>query len=194
MKPSETIIVRLDSVEQLLEPCPPSPFRQRLLREEAEQFLVERVTALPRKAPVKLLITLPETERGEEQKVTDAVHEDFSFRRIQAEKELHRTRRFGWRSLVVALIFLTAAMLLVQLMKRYLPMGNLMSVMVEGLTVFAWVALWRPGELLLYDWYPFKRDVRLYRKLEKSEIHFSYDTQEEKPARQMANPPAALSP
>ena len=164
------------------------------MREEAEQFLVERVTALPRKASVKLLIALPETQCGNEQRVTDAIHEDFNFRRIQAEKELHRTRRFGWRSLVVALIFLTAAMLLVQLMKRYLPMGNLMSVMVEGLTVFAWVALWRPGELLLYDWYPFKRDVRLFRKLEKSEIHFSYDTQEEKPARQMANPPAALSP
>ena len=82
MNPSETIIVRLDSVEQLLEPCPPSPFRQRLLREEAEQFLVERVTALPRKAPVKLLIALPETECGEEQKVTDAIHEDFNFRRI----------------------------------------------------------------------------------------------------------------
>jgi hypothetical protein len=44
MKPSETIIVHLDSVEQLLEPCPPSPFRQRRLREEGEQFLVERVS------------------------------------------------------------------------------------------------------------------------------------------------------
>jgi hypothetical protein len=132
MKPSETIIVRLDSVEQLLEPCPPSPFRQRLLREEAEQFLVERVTALPRKAPVKLLIALPETERGEEQKVTDAIHEDFNFRRVEAEKELHRTRRFGWRSLVVALIFLTATMLLVQLMKRYLPMGKNVRVLVLG--------------------------------------------------------------
>ena len=54
-------------------------------------------------------------------------------------------------------------------------MGNLVSVLVEGLTVFAWVALWRPGELLLYEWYPFKRDARLFRKLEESEIRFSYD-------------------
>jgi hypothetical protein len=132
MNPSETIIVRLDSVEQLLEPCPPSPFRQRLLREEAEQFLVERVTALPHKASVKLLIALPETQCGNEQRVTDAIHEDFNFRRIQAEKERHRTRRFGWRSLVVALIFLTATMLLVQLMKRYLPMGKNVRVLVLG--------------------------------------------------------------
>ena len=80
-------------------------------------------------------------------------------------------------------------MLLIQLMKRYLPMGNLMSVLVEGLTVFAWVALWRPGELLLYEWYPFKRDVRLFRKLEKSEIRYSYDTKKEKSAPQMQTLP-----
>lgn len=69
-------------------------------------------------------------------------------------------------------------MLAVQLMKRYLPPGNFLSVITEGLTVFAWVALWRPGELLLYDWYPFKRDARLFRKLEQSEIRFSYENKE----------------
>src|SRR4051812_23437672 len=105
MKPSETIIVRLDSVEQLLEPCPPSPFRQRRLREEAEPFFVERLTALPRKAREKLLIAPPKTEGEKEQRLTDGVHEDFNSRLIKAEKKFHPPRRFGWRSLVVALIF-----------------------------------------------------------------------------------------
>lgn len=63
-------------------------------------------------------------------------------------------------------------MLIVQLMKRYLPEGNLVSLLTTGLTVFAWVALWRPGELLLYEWYPFKRDARLFRKLEEFEVRF----------------------
>jgi hypothetical protein len=171
-KRSENITILLDKVEQLLEPCPPSPFRRRRLRKEAEQYLIERVTALPRKAPAKLLISLPETERGNEGNVIDAVHQDFHFRRLEAEKKLRRIRCFGWRSLVVALIFLTVAMLVVQSMRRYLPVGSFLSVIIEGLTVFAWVALWRPGELLLYEWYPFKRDARLFRKLEESEISF----------------------
>jgi hypothetical protein len=83
--------------------------------------------------------------------VIDAIHQDFNFRRVEAENKLQRIRRFGWRSLVIALVFLSVAMLAVQLMKRYLPPGNFLSVITEGLTVFAWVALWRPGELLLYD-------------------------------------------
>jgi hypothetical protein len=70
----------------------------------------------------------------------------------------------------------TAAMLMVQLMKRYLPPVTAVFVLTEGLTVFAWVALWRPGELLLYEWYPFKRDARLFRKLERCEVRFSYNT------------------
>src|SRR4051812_46289275 len=159
---SENITIPLDNVEQLLEPCPPSPFRRRRLRKEAEQYLIERVTALPGKSPARLLISLPEKERGKEENLTDAVHQDFHFRRLEAEKKLRRIRRFGWRSLSIALIFLTVAMLVVQLMKRYLPVGSFLSVIIEGLTIFAWVALWRPGELLLYEWYPFRRDARLF--------------------------------
>ena len=67
-------------------------------------------------------------------------------------------------------------MLMVQLMKRYWPPVTAVFVLTEGLTVFAWVALWRPGELLLYEWYPFKRDARLFRKLERCEVRFSYNT------------------
>ena len=178
-KRPDAIIVSLDSVEQLLEPCPPSPFRRRRLRDEAEQFLVERVTTLPRDAPAKLVMSLPQSQSANEQTVADAVHQHFNFRRDETEKKLSRLRRFGWRSLVVALVFLSAVMLLVQFMKRYLGAGNLLSLITEGLTVFAWVALWRPGELLLYEWYPFKRDARLFRKLEESEIRFSYDNKKE---------------
>jgi hypothetical protein len=179
MKQAEMIVISLDSIDQLIEPCPPSPFRKRQLREEAERFLVEHVTALPRQAPAKLLISLPHSEANDERKVVDAIHADFNFRRIEAEKHLAQTRRFGWRSLVIALLFLAAAMLAVQLMKRYLPPVALVSVVTEGLTVFAWVALWRPGELLLYEWYPFTRDARLFRKLEQCEVRFSYNNRQE---------------
>ena len=55
----------------------------------------------------------------------------------------------------------------------------LVSVLTAGITVFAWVALWRPCELLLYEWYPFKRDAQLFRKLEESEVGFSYDNTKE---------------
>ncbi len=135
--------------------------------------------ALPREAPARLLISLPQDQSCEEETVADAIQQHFNFRRIEAEKRLHQIRRFGWRSLVIALLFLSIAMVIVQLIKRYLPAGNLVSLVTTGLTVFAWVALWRPCELLLYDWYPFKRDARVFRKLEESQIRFSYENKEQ---------------
>ncbi len=45
----------------------------------------------------------------------------------------------------------------------------------ESFVIFAWVALWRPIEVLLYDWYPIKRDINLYRRLEESNVQVVYE-------------------
>ena len=48
-------------------------------------------------------------------------------------------------------LFLGIVIALVAIIKRYLPAGHFFSVIQEGLTTLGWVALWRPGELLLYE-------------------------------------------
>ena len=175
MHRSDTIAIPLDTVDQLVEPCPPSPLRRRRLREEAETFLLERVTALPSRTAPKLLIVLPESEAPHADVVVEAIQAHFNFRRLETEAKLKRMWRFGWRSFGVAIAFLTVAIALVQLLKRYLPSGTLSSVAIEGLIILAWIALWRPGELLLYERYPLQRDARLFRKLEQSEVQFRYN-------------------
>ena len=170
MSRQEEIILYLESAAQLLEPCPPSPFLKRRLREDAEKFIIERAMALPRKSAAKLILRLPEREAAVAREVPEAFHRHFSFQRDEAEKELRRLRRFGWRSLLIALVFLSLMILLVEIIKRYLPAGDLSSAIQEGLTILAWIALWRPGELLLYEWYPFKRDANLFGELECSEV------------------------
>jgi hypothetical protein len=66
MKQLDPVIIPLTKVDQLVEPCPPSPFRRRRLKEEAEQFLIEHVNALPRDAAARLLITLPQTDASKQ--------------------------------------------------------------------------------------------------------------------------------
>jgi hypothetical protein len=63
-----------------------------------------------------------------------------------------------------------ALKIVVEIIKRYLPAGQLSFIVQERLTILAWVALWRPGELLLYEWYPFKRNAKLFGKLERAEM------------------------
>lgn len=102
--------------------------------------------------------------------MTEALREHFSVRRKEEQRKLGRVRRFGWRSLLIGLVFFSVTLALVQLMKRYLPAGNLFSVVEGGLEVLAWVALWKPGELLLYDWIPYRRDARLISRLEHAVV------------------------
>ena len=164
------IILNLDTVDQLIEPCADSPFLKRRLREDAEEFTVERARALPYTSAARLIVRLPNAARVDETKVEQAIREHFSFRRAEAEKGFRRTLGFGWGSLLIGLAFLSVAMLLVQLIDRNMPKGHVSSVIQGGLTILAWVILWRPGELLLYEWYPFKRDTKLFCKLEHAEI------------------------
>jgi hypothetical protein len=35
----------------------------------------------------------------------------------------------------------------------------------ESVVIGAWVALWRPLEIFLYDWWPIRGDIRLYDRL-----------------------------
>jgi hypothetical protein len=127
MKQLEPIVVSLTSTDQLVERSPPSPFRRRRLKEEAEQFLVERINALPRYAAARLLITLCQPDVAKENIVVEAIHEHFNCLRVETEAKLKRMRRFGWRSFAVAIAFLTVTIAIVQLMKRYLRSGTLSS-------------------------------------------------------------------
>ena len=163
MESANVISIHLDTVDQLVEPCAPSPFRRRRLKEEAEKFLVERAGSVPRKTAITLEIGLPKSEEPKSGAVVEAIHEHFNFLRKETETKLARMQRLGWRSLAIAFAFLTTAILFVQWVTRYFDPRPFCSVVIEGLTVLAWIALWRPGELLLYERDPFKRDARLFR-------------------------------
>ncbi len=50
--------------------------------------------------------------------------------------------------------------------------GVIGSIMLEGLTIAAWVALWEAVANLLIQWAPYYRDIRVYRRLSGAEVLF----------------------
>ena len=57
-------------------------------------------------------------------------------------------------SLLVGLVVLLGLMSLVEAVHGFAPPGRMATMLQEGFTIVAWVALWRPAELLLYDQLP----------------------------------------
>ena len=46
------------------------------------------------------------------------------------------------------------ALLTLAEMTQRLPAGRAREILREGLVITGWVAMWRPIEVLLYDWWP----------------------------------------
>ena len=92
--------------------------------------------------------------------------------RYEIEKLGRRIRehvRHGEIALVVGLFVLTVFLTLAGLTK-WLPGGTVTQILREGLVITGWVAMWRPLELLLYDWWPMVRQRRLCQRVADAEI------------------------
>ena len=48
--------------------------------------------------------------------------------------------------------------------------GDFRSIARESLTISGWVAMWRPMQIYLYDWWPLRRRGRLYQKLTRMHV------------------------
>jgi hypothetical protein len=53
--------------------------------------------------------------------------------------------------------------------------GEWLRFVEEGLLIIGWVAMWRPLELLLYDWWPQLRRKRTYDNLACMRVEVLYD-------------------
>jgi hypothetical protein len=64
--------------------------------------------------------------------------------------------------------------------RQFLPEGGFARTIQETFIILGRVALWRPADLLLYEWHPHKRDISLFKRLEQSGIRVVPYTGEER--------------
>jgi hypothetical protein len=77
--------------------------------------------------------------------------------------EFRQLMRDGRHSLLIGGLFLAACLIASQALIRPAS-GTLISVARESLTIDGWVAMWRPMEIFLYEWWPLRRRWRVYGK------------------------------
>ena len=51
-----------------------------------------------------------------------------------------------------------------------LPESPIGQALAEGLTIFGWVANWRPAEIFLYDVWTARRRIDLYRRIAQADV------------------------
>jgi len=159
------IRVKLREISQIFNSMDPSPFTERDLDHDAEEFIVSWAQEFPPKAPIKLRIYLEQwpTEDAREL-VRTAVHNYFAYRAKITGLEFKRLLRQGRTSLIIGLLFLASCLLVIGMFLGP-GTGTWSAVIRESLTIAGWVAMWRPMQIYLYDWWPLLRRSRIYAKL-----------------------------
>ncbi len=169
MRVSE-IILEINDVDQLLIAPYSLFYGKRMLRPDAEEFIIEEATIASSNDHIHLKIHLHKDEISRKDEISTAIHQHFTYRRKKSERQLKKILQIGWQSLLISIVFLGLVVSLTLVIIKLLPEGGLSLTFREILIILGWVALWRPADFLLYEWRPFKREVNMFRKLEKCKV------------------------
>lgn len=166
------IEIRLSSVQQLFSSLDPAPFHEKDLDPDAEEYITGAVNDFPVPAPLKIVLYLPpdQLELVATEGLANAVHNYFGYRLALENRRLRAALREGRISLLIGLAFLFACVALRELVHATIAATTLREILAEGLLISGWVAMWRPIQIFLYDWWPFRRRCRVYAKLERIPI------------------------
>jgi hypothetical protein len=170
------IEVHVTELKQLFNAIDPSPFRKRDLDPAAEQFIVGWAREARRDAPLALLVRLDRSAGlpQEPAELRDAVRDYFSYRARITRQQLRMLFRRGRISLLIGLVAMAAAILISDMIGNALHGQHLGEILRESFAIGGWVAMWRPLEVFLYDWWPIVAEARLYDRLAAMPVKIQY--------------------
>ena len=166
-------------LKQLFNPIDPSPFREKDLAADVEEFIVAWARELSREAPLALLVHVdrPAGLPEEAAMLRDSIRQFFRQRAQSDRRRLRQLFRRGRTSLLIGLSFLGVSIAAGDLVASAMSGRRLGELARESVLIGGWVAMWRPLEVFLYDWWPIRADIRLFERLRAMPVRIAYSDQ-----------------
>ncbi len=171
------IQVRVDTVEQLFNSIDPQPLNLRDLDAEIAEWITEWAEEQQhRRLPISIRVIVNDNSaHGRESLIIDGMHNHFAYRRWASGRQLSKLFREGRMSLAIGLVVMATLTTVTRLIEA--PSNSaFIDLVQEGLAVAPWVAMWRPMEIFLYEWWPIRAELRTFDRLAESEIAFTQAT------------------
>ena len=169
-----TIDVRLHELEQLFNSMDPSPFYEKELNPEAEEFILSAARGLPGQ-PVTIRVHVERVPDDPDagRTIRNAIRRHFARRAQQSRQAMKSLLRSGRISLLIGLGCLAASFVGADLLGRIAGPPHLLTILRESLTIGGWVAMWHPMQIFLDDWWPIRDERRLFERLSRSEVQLN---------------------
>jgi hypothetical protein len=120
------------------------------------------------------VIHLPPSEIEGAGAVRDAIHNYFAYRLEVTRRDLRYELRLGRIWLLIGLAFLFTCITARELVQK-LGDSTLVNIASEGLLISGWVAMWRPIQTFLYDWWPIRRTCAVLARLATADVELRPD-------------------
>lgn len=160
----ELIELRVEEARNLFEPLDPAPLAERDLSRNVAAYLLSELDEIDTTQPVRLVLHLRREDLPLVPEISAAIRRHFSWSAEVQRRRLRDTLRRGWRSMGRGLLAVALLIALAQLVAS-LDLGRLIETLAESITIIAWVILWRPAELLLFDWRPMRERCAMFERL-----------------------------
>jgi hypothetical protein len=162
----------LAEARQLFNSMDPAPFRQRDLDPEAAAYIVDWAREAPSGHPLRLVLHVGSgsTTDADAAMLRKSVHEHFRRRALATWRQLQQLFRVGRYSLLIALVFLALVIVIGESIASLISRQSIVSLIQDSLVIGGWVALWRPLEIFLYDWWPIRAEAKLFDRLSTMDV------------------------
>jgi hypothetical protein len=171
--PTQCVEVHVTHIDQLFNAIDPSPFHSRDLDADADDYIVKYAKELPKNAALELLIHLdqPPGNLAKLGLVEQAIRAHFEASAQSTQAQLKDLFKRGRTSLLIGLAFLSASIGVSQWLGSDSGAGlHAMQILQQSIVIGGWVAMWRPMEIFLYDWWPVAARIRLLRRLSRLKV------------------------
>ena len=162
-----TVEVYLHSIDQLFHSMDPSPFQEKSLDANAEEFILNNTRELESRVQPSLVIHLAGSPVSDDwaSMIQSAIRRHFARRSQMSKWELRSLLLRGRKSLLIGLTCLAVSVIGSDLVVRVLRPLPLAEVLYHSLIIGGWVAMWGPLEIFLYEWWPIRDQRRLFDRL-----------------------------
>jgi hypothetical protein len=166
------IPIDVHDVDQLFSTFDPSPFHEFSLNATAAQYIASQAWYAPRsdRFAIELSLRGRPASRKDADKVEAVLRQHFTRLAANEAMNLRKLIRTGLISLAIGLCVLAFCTALSRVVDNSPLPDGWREGLRDGISVFGWVANWRPAQILFYDWWPLRRNRNLYRRLAKAEV------------------------
>ncbi|MDO8248571.1 MAG: hypothetical protein Q7T78_02475 [Rhodoferax sp.] len=171
--PVHQLELRIVELSELFNSMDPTPFHHRDLDTDAEEFLESWALEFPQDSHFRIVVHIEHMPQEDPAPlVAEAIHNYFDYKTVLMKRNLRLLLLEGRTSLLIGLCFLALCLLGADLLTGFAN-NAFLRVLKESLLIGGWVAMWRPMQIFLYDWWPLVRRGRIYRNLGRASVHVS---------------------